>query len=116
MALWRWFRYLVLTLIVAALIYFGARGYRIYQQLQLVKADMSTLSGFSLSSIQPQDLQKVGLVLDKTKVDLANLQADVSPWLWLTNGLGWVPVYGGDLKYAGDLLETASEPDRCSAG
>ena len=86
-------------------------GLKVRQMLALVdsvRADIAALDAVDLASVESADVEQVGALLSQTKQDLAELQTQVTPWLWLTSRLGWVPVYGGDLKSAGDLLEMAS--------
>jgi hypothetical protein len=52
-------------------------------------------------------MDNVALSLDQLKVDLLELRAETSPVIGLGEQLGWVPVYGGDLTSARDLLELA---------
>ena len=104
--LWRWS--IVFALLIA-LIFIGAKGWQIYHQMQAVKSDITSLEQQNLTSLDPGTLEQAGPLLDKTHQDIETLRTEVSPWLWLTPGLSWMPVYGGDLKYSGDLLEMGSD-------
>ena len=103
----RWGIYVALGALLFALIFAAFKGWQIYQLAAAVKGDMGQLEGIKPASLDVNTLNQVGPLLDKTHQDIGALQAQVSPWLWLTERLGWLPVYGGDLQYAGDLLEMA---------
>jgi hypothetical protein len=105
----KWGSYLALTALLLALIFAAFKGWQIYQMLKAVKADISQLEQVKPASFDANALKQIGPLLDKTYQDVQALQVEVSPWLWLTDRLGWIPVYGGDLQYTGDLLETASD-------
>lgn len=107
--LWRWGKYLLLAAAALVLVLGAARGYRIYKRLQAVRGDIAELQALPLTSIQPGTLLQVAGPLQRTDRDLAALRVDVTPWLWATSQLGWVPVYGGDLQYSGDLLAMGSD-------
>ncbi len=62
-----------------------------------------------MTSLDSGALEQAGPLLTQTHMDVEALRTAASPWLWLGGNLGWVPVYGGDLKYAGELLEVASD-------
>lgn len=49
-----------------------------------------------------------GPLLDTLGNDLEAFQNGIEPVFWLTNKLGWVPVYGGDLASAQKLMELAT--------
>ena len=104
-----WGKYLALTALLLALIFAAFKGWQIYQMLKAVEADISQLEQVKPASFDADTLNQIGPLLDKTHQDINALQLQVSPWLWLTDRLGWIPVYGGDLQYTGDLLETASD-------
>ena len=103
---WRWG---IVFLFLIALIFVGAKAWQVYHQMQAVKSDITNLEQQNLTSLDPGTLEQTGPLLDKTHQDIETLRTDVSPWLWLAPGLSWMPVYGGDLKYSGDLLEMASD-------
>ena len=106
--LWRWVKAFILVAFLGTLFFMGAKGWQVYRLMQAIKGDIANLQELNLTSLQPETLEQVGPVLDKTHQDIETLRAEVSPWLWLTPGLSWVPVYGGDIQYTGDLLEMAS--------
>jgi len=105
----KWGKYLALTALLLALIFVTLKGWQIYQMVMVVKADIGQLKQVKPASFDADALNQIGPVLNKTHQDINALQLQVSPWLWLTDRLGWIPVYGGDLQYTGDLLETASD-------
>ncbi len=104
----KWGKLLVLFVILAALIWLGNEALQIYRLAQTVRGDISSLEKLNPSSMDEASLDQVSSLLDQTRRDIEALREKVSPWLWLSDRLGWMPVYGGDLKYAGDILETAS--------
>jgi Protein of unknown function (DUF4012) len=105
---WRMTTIVLLLVLLAALSFLAVQVWGIYNQLHTVRNDVTSLESLKGTSLQLATLEQAGPLLDRTHQDVETLRGQVSPWLWLTPGLGWVPVYGGDLKYSGDLLELAS--------
>ena len=100
-----------LTILATMLVGIGltaAKGYRMYQRLQTVRADVEQVQGLKLAALQPEALNQGGSLLDKTDRDVAALRAEAAPWLPITRQLGWVPVHGGDLAASADLLDLAA--------
>ena len=54
-------------------------------------------------------LSKLAHCWIKRTTIFVTLHGQVQPWLGLGQALGWLPVYGGDLKNSGDLLELGSD-------
>ena len=100
---------------LAALMFVGIKGWQVYRQMQVVRADVTVLESLDLSSLQPATLEQAGPLLDKTHQDIETLRGQVSAWLWLTPALAWMPVYGADIKYSGDLLEMASDSTQAAS-
>lgn len=99
---------LVLLGVTVGLVSLGVKGWQIYRSMQLVRRDLTQLASLSVSSLESADMERAGPLLVQTHGDIEALRTAVAPWSWLSDNLGWVPEYGGDLKYAGDLLEVAS--------
>ena len=106
---WRLVGALVLVIILAGMILIGVKGWQVYQIVQVVNGDFSNLEKLDISSLNSGSLEQVGTLLDKTHIDIETLHGQVQPWLGLGKALGWLPVYGGDLKNSGDLLELGSD-------
>jgi hypothetical protein len=68
---------------------------------------MAEIQGLASGQLSMDMFEKVGLLLSKSRQDVAGLKAEVGPFLWLGKGFGWVPVYGGDLASAQAILEMA---------
>ncbi len=103
------------VVMLAVLAFAGIKSWRIHQQMQVVKGDMKQLEQVDLTTLQAQSLEQMDLLLNKTYQDVEALRAEAGPWLWMTPALGWMPVYGGDLRSAGDLLEMASALTRSAS-
>ncbi|MFH1184036.1 MAG: DUF4012 domain-containing protein, partial [Chloroflexota bacterium] len=82
--------------------------YRIYARLLPLKQDLTAVTALGAKSMQPGTLKDLGPLLQRTRADLAAMKAELAPLFGLTRRLGWIPVYGGDLKYAEDMLATAA--------
>ena len=106
---WRLVIVFVWVIILASMILIGIKGWQVYQLMQVVNGDFSNLEKFDISSLNSGSLEQVGTLLDKTHNDIATLHGQVQQWLGLGKVLGWLPVYGGDLKNSGDLLELGSD-------
>lgn len=87
----------------------GLKARQIYQLAQPVRADVSSLSAINLSAPEAVDLPAAGSLLERTQSDIDALRTALAPWNWLTANLGWVPMYGGDIKQSADLLSMASD-------
>jgi hypothetical protein len=107
---WPYWRYARLALIVLAVVlvaWLGIKGWRIYRGLRLVQADMGEIQKLASGQLSLDQLNKVGPLISKSRQDVAGLNAEAWPFLWLAKGFGWVPVYGGDLAYAQEILALA---------
>ncbi len=108
-------RRVVMGMLIAAIVLFvalgAAKGYRVYQKAQKVRVDLRELAGALSVSPNLQTLPATTGRLPQVDEDLGSLQAEVKPLLWLGPMLRWVPVYGGDLAQAGDLLDLAKRPN-----
>lgn len=107
--LWRWVGGAILILLLAGIVIIGVKGWQVYGLFKVTKEDISELQGLNLTSFDPDKLERAGALLEKSNKDATALRAEAAPWLWVSDGMGWVPKYGGDLKNAGDLLEMASD-------
>ena len=106
---WRLGGVLVLLIFLAGLILVGIKGWQVYHMVQGVKGDLSSLEKLNISSLNTVTLEQVGPLLEKTHNDIETVRGQVHPWLGVGEALGWLPVYGGDLKYSDDLLELGSD-------
>jgi hypothetical protein len=87
----------------------GSNGWQVYRGVLVIKGDFSDLEKLNISFSNLGTLEKVGSLLDKTHDDIEIVRGQVQPWLGLGKAFGWFPVYGGDLKYSGELLELGSD-------
>ena len=96
---------LVLLLALALLV--GWKAYVLAQRGAAVRTDLVALQ-LSLSG-QPgiEQLDSLGGQVATLRVDLDAFQLEAAPLLWLTPAFGWMPVYGGDIAQAPDLLQLA---------
>lgn len=100
---------LLLFIFLAGLILMGIKGWLVYREVEVIRGDLSDLEKLNISFSNLGTLEKVGPLLDKTHNDIETVRGQVNPWLGLGKAFGWFPVYGGDLKYSGDLLELGSD-------
>lgn len=96
---------LVLALLAGAFLLWGGwKAKRVYDLSQQVWQAAIQLQGRVDSSVGLQGVRDLGgLKTLRTKFDL--LQVEVRPFLWIAPRLSWLPVYGGDLAAAPDLIE-----------
>jgi hypothetical protein len=85
----------------------GAKTRRIYLLAQEIRSNVYELRDMAVSSPRIEDLGKVGPRLEALQQNLGTLRQETKPFLWLGPLLDWVPVYGGDLAAASDLLDLA---------
>jgi hypothetical protein len=107
---WPYWRYARLALIVLAVVlvaWLGIKGWRIYRGLRLVQADMGEIQKLASEQLSLDQLDQVEPLISKSRQDVAALNTEAAPFLWLAKGFGWVPVYGGDLANAQEILALA---------
>ena len=104
-------RFLTITvglLVVFLLAVAGIKGVRIYRLMGNVRADAGTLGSLAGEGRSLDAFDQAGPPLSALRGDLGLLQREAGPLLGLSPLFGWVPVYGGDLAAASDLLDYAS--------
>jgi len=85
----------------------GVKARRMYVLAEKVQSNVRELQGLAASSHRMDGFQKVGPRLESLRQDLGSLRRETKPFLWLAPWLSWVPVHGGDLAAAPDLLDLA---------
>jgi hypothetical protein len=101
-----WRRLTIGLALVAALLVWGYKGWRIYSHAQATFDDMRGIEALLEGPRSAQVLRDLGPLLLKSRADVGALRAEVAPLLPLTAYLGWVPTYGRDLLAAKPLLDT----------
>jgi hypothetical protein len=99
-----------LGLILLLVLLLGIKGVCVYSAVKSVKNDLGQLKSLSTSDKTKltSELQSVGPLLSSTRSDLAGLNRELSPFLWMGQGLAWVPVHGGDFAEARNLMDLAT--------
>ncbi len=91
------------------LIFLGWRAGRIFMLYRAVKQDVSQLQEMiSPDDISLEKIAEIGPMLTKTRRDVVALRRNARPFVWVGPLFGWLPVYGGDLAEANDLLNMAA--------
>jgi hypothetical protein len=85
----------------------GIKARRIYNLAQKIQTNVRELQNLAVSSPRMDNFQQAGPRLESLQRDLAFLRQETEPFLGLGPLLGWVPVHGGDLAAASDLLDLA---------
>lgn len=80
----------------------------VLQVARAVRSDISQLEEIISGDIGFDHLDEFGPLLETTRDDILALQRHVGPFRWAGRLLGWLPVYGGDLASAGDLVDMAA--------
>jgi hypothetical protein len=103
--------YVILVIMILLLGGLGLGGYKawqIYQQAILVRQDALQIRSLaSASGSKLERIKEAGPALQTLSKDFGKLKSESSPFLWLGPWLTWVPVYGGDLGSAQDLMDLA---------
>jgi len=94
----------LLLLILGFGILGGLKAWQIYKQVKLVWNDASQLKSLISSSPDLNQVKQAGSGLAVLRTDFDTLKSETQPFLWMGHWLGWVPVYGGDLSSAQDLM------------
>ena len=92
-------------LVVGVLIFGGIRGVQINKQARIVWRDAVQIRSL-LSTTGPKmdQVKQAGPALSTLRLDFETLNNEAGPFLWMGSWLKWIPVYGGDLASAKDLM------------
>ena len=96
---------LLLIGLLMALTLGGYKANRIYRSAMPLREDLSQLQALRPADMNLKKVESLGPLLSRSRRDLEALSGEVKPVLWLGDWLGWVPVYGGDLRASRDLLK-----------
>jgi hypothetical protein len=100
----RWLSLLLILLLLVT----GVKAWRIYQTGMNLYRSATVLR----ASLQPPAIlarpEDTAASLMTFQHQLQSFSREARPLLWLAPNLGWIPVYGGDLKNAPHLLELAN--------
>ena len=99
--------WMVILLIFCTLLLLGAVKARdIYTQGRVVYEDVASLQKLVLNGVEVEMLDPAAYPLLLTlKNDLSAFKEEAQPLLWLCPRLSWIPIYGGDLAAAPELIE-----------
>lgn len=103
----RYVRPALLALALLAVVWLGVKGWRIYQGVRAVREDLAQVQSLAAGQLSLDMVEKAGPLLAKSRRDVAGLRAEAGAFLWIGKGFGWLPVYGGDLASAGEILKMA---------
>ncbi|RME05992.1 MAG: DUF4012 domain-containing protein [Anaerolineae bacterium] len=103
----RW-RALLGIALACLLLFFGVQGVGLYRAYRAFSSDVDHLQGLLSSPLEAGDMADVGERLAQAHRDAAALERRLRPWGWAGRLMGWLPLYGGDLAAAQDLVEMAS--------
>lgn len=103
---WNWRTFWVsLALCLVVALGFGAlKAWKIYERGRLVYRDVNHLRALLDAPLGAETLDRAAPALETLQTDLAEFGREAQPLLWLSPGLAWAPVYGGDLAAAPELL------------
>jgi hypothetical protein len=101
-------RQIWLGLILLLVFLLGWKAIRTYNFYRAFRTDVDQLQGLTTDDISVDLFDDFGPLLKTTRADAIALRDEVRPFGWAGRLLGWLPVYGGDLASAGDLLEMAT--------
>jgi hypothetical protein len=95
---------ILLLLLLGGLAFGWVKGRRVYEQARLVWDDANQIKSLAASTPTMETLRQAGSSLATLRQDFTALKNETEPYLWLGPWLKWVPVYGGDLASAQDLV------------
>ncbi|MCB9103928.1 MAG: hypothetical protein H6633_06755 [Anaerolineales bacterium] len=101
--------YLGLVALGLFLILGAAKGYRVYTSYQKINAEIPHLEAIGVTNVEDltaEDLAQLQAHLSSISAEFELLQQEIEPLQPLLDRLGWVPVYGGDLRAAPELIAT----------
>jgi hypothetical protein len=102
---WVWLGRLILILMMALIVMGAWRGWQLFQQAKSLMRQAEELSTLSTSLSDPDRFSEITPLVSQLRTDLASFQKDTNSLLSITPYLGWVPIYGNDLKQAPYLME-----------
>jgi hypothetical protein len=83
------------------------KAWKIYERGRLVYQDVDRLREVMDTPVGIETLDRADPLVRSLQIDLRAFGNEASPLLWLSPRLAWVPLYGGDLAAAPDLLAMA---------
>ena len=86
---------------------FAWQGIGFYNSYRALKADVDRLQALATDP-SLESVAQAGEMIAQARRDALLLQRRLHPWRWAARLLGWVPVYGGDLASAEDLVAMAA--------
>jgi hypothetical protein len=100
----------LLGVIFLVVLLLAIKGFRVYFAVKPVITDLQQVNSLDISRTGDwlSQAQSIGPLLTKTRADLHELSYEVKPFLWLGKAFAWMPVYGGDLAAAQDLMDLAN--------
>ena len=104
----RYARQIWLGLAIIIVLVMGWKSFRIFNLYRDFKGDVDALQGLVTNGISLDSLDEIGPILETTREDVLALQDEIAPFGRVGRLLGWLPVYGGDLASASDLLDMAA--------
>ncbi len=104
----RYARTIWVSLALVVLLFLGWKGVRILQLTRAVRQDVELLRQVVSADLSFDDLEETGSLLATAREDILALRRQVTPFRWAGKLFGWLPVYGGDLAYSGELLDLAA--------
>ncbi|NMB55525.1 MAG: DUF4012 domain-containing protein [Leptolinea sp.] len=99
----------LLAVLLVGVAWTGYSAWRITQRLRSVEENSQTLLELSRSATEPAQLDKAGQTVASLRADLQELETESSGFLRLAPYFAWLPVYGGDLSQAPQLLEMGKQ-------
>ena len=106
-----WYVLLFIAIVLSGTLALGAfKARQIYHDAMLVRQDALQLRDLVGGSGPKFDRVKAaGPALKTLSQDFGTLKSESGPFLWMGPWLTWVPVYGGDLASARDLMDLADD-------
>ncbi len=99
---------MLLLLIAALLVVTAVWAVRTVGHVRSLKARLEAVQALAEAGPGQVDPKAAIALVHGLHADVTALRSDARPFLWLTPYLGWVPVYGGDIQAAPDLLDMGS--------
>ncbi len=90
------------------LLLMGWKAIAVYHLARAVQSDVSQLQEIVSADLSIDDLGEVGPLLGRARSDVLRLRRQTATFLWAGRLMGWLPIYGYDLKSAQPLLDFAA--------
>ena len=99
---------LLILILLGLILISGLKAWKIYNMALVVWQDATHIQALVKGSdLNLEKIKSAAPAFSTLRQDFQLLKTETKPYLWLAPGLSWVPVYGGDIAAADELITLA---------